>query len=57
MNEWMHEWTNKKQMNEKVRRKNGCYKEQTSWLSLGNKWMKKQMNEWMNEWMKEWINE
>ena len=41
----------------KVKRKNGCNKEQTSWLSLGDEWMNKWMNKWMNEWMNAQLNE
>ena len=58
MKEWMNqltiEWKKKPdERMKKVKRKNGCNKEQTSWLSLGNEWMNKQMNEWMNEWKSE----
>ena len=52
INESMNEELNEQKTNEwikKVKRKNGCNKEQTSWLSLGNEWM----NEWMNEWKSE----
>ena len=53
MNEFTIEWK-KKTTNEwmkKVKRKNGCIKEQTSWLSLGNEWINKWMIEWMNKWL------
>ena len=62
-NEQMNEWTYKpmyeqknKWMNEKVKRKNGCNKEQTSGISLGNEWINKWMNESMKDWMNEWRN-
>ena len=67
INEWMNDWLNewlidwmKKNPNEwikTVKRKNGCNKEQTSWISLGNLWINKWMNEWMNDWLNEWIKE
>ena len=58
MNDWTIVW--RKQTNEwmkKVKRKNGCNKEQTSWLSLGNEWMNKWMDKWFNEWMNKWLME
>ena len=52
MNEQKNKW-----MNEKVKRKNGCNKEQTLWISIGNEWINKWMNEWTNEWKNEWTNQ